>query len=57
MARMVPVTEAPAISPELNSTPGPLSASASLSFFVAVRSTSQRTRPPTMIGVEVDTGR
>src|SRR2546430_7644983 len=44
------------MSPELKSTPGPLSASASLSLRFCRRSTSQRTMPPTMIGVEVETG-
>ena len=39
IARMVPVTEAPAMSPEEKSTPGPLSASASLIFRWADRLT------------------
>src|SRR5436305_2874246 len=56
-ARMVPMTLAPAISPEANSTPGPLSASAPLSFRLAVRSAMYRTMPPIMMGVLVDSGR
>src|SRR5437867_6139828 len=56
-ARMVPMTLAPAISPEASSTPGPLSASAPLSFRLAVRSAMYRTMPPIMMGVLVDSGR
>src|SRR5919204_5378217 len=56
-ARMVPITLAPAIRPEANSTPGPLSASVPLRFRFAVRSAMYRTIPPIMMGVLVDSGR
>src|SRR5712664_1827138 len=46
-ASTVPITAAPAIRPDANSTPGPLSASTPLTLFFEVRSTMYRARAPT----------
>ena len=57
IATPMPEMDPPAINPEESKTPGEVSASVAVLFFLEVLSTSHRIIPPKKIGVEDDRGR